>query len=799
MGAANNTGAREEGHMKARMSSAAIAALTAATLGTVALAHPLEAQAAKRKSNTQVRLPGDSYLGDIDGDGREDIIVVRGKWAHVARTNFEGSGLISGRLDVLNIARVVTGNFRHTPAVSTRREEICSIATDNYMKCWTMGVSTRDLSYVSGQPSPFAADEQAIVGDFDGDGRDDLLAYRPTTGALRMYTFNLTTNRFEVMPNFALGNIEDPANCGFGRLNMQIRAGEFAGAAGRDDLVFVSPGGAVCMFGAVTNAAGVRTFWWAFRTGPGIVSFASEDVAIASIDGDVFDDLVIRNRTTGTYKFRRLALVAGTLPVIATDVGQLPTTPSSQMFWARTRNGWDATSNRDDSLVYRADLARWISTDARWDSVNARNTYWWAFSQRPLVLDEDQDGDGIKTVHELGGFDENGDGFSDEPLPVYGASAFVKDVFVEADFMAAAPGETVNLRLRDAAINRVVTDMARFNINLHVLPGNEVPFQAVLGGALNFDWVRDFDPIKAANFTPSRRRFFHYCLSAEAYRLGGRTGSSGISRGIPGTDFLVTLGSWANNGTNDQQAGTLLHELGHNLGLFHGGSAAEAGVNYKKNFLSVMNYDYQMSGVRKNGVMQMNYSEIVTEPLNETALNEPRGVYIVSGGPGTFATFYNSTWNNLGRGSSLVAIDWDRDGVIDAAPVAMDLNSDGGRATHLGSRNEYADIRYTFAGSPIGSAAGAEVDDAEAGLLSPEETSPEARSRPPMKKALIVARVDLPATHANPMHDPELTEEEYVRRIRPANANLPDFDYARYIRSVPEHQPLLIVPEQPAN
>ena len=67
-----------------------------------------------------------------------------------------------------------------------------------------------------------------------------------------------------------------------------------------------------------------------------------------------------------------------------------------------------------------------------------------------------------------------------------------------------------------------------------------------------------------------------------------------MSRGIPASDFIVSLGLW-NGGspTNDQQVGTFVHELGHNLGLRHGGNDHNVG---KPNFLSIMNYTFRPVG-----------------------------------------------------------------------------------------------------------------------------------------------------------------------------------------------------------
>jgi len=68
----------------------------------------------------------------------------------------------------------------------------------------------------------------------------------------------------------------------------------------------------------------------------------------------------------------------------------------------------------------------------------------------------------------------------------------------------------------------------------------------------------------------------------------------------------------------------LLHELGHNLNLAHGGNEE---VNLKPNYISVMNYLYLSSGItnlaRKN---RIDYSGTALPTLNENKLFEPSGV-----------------------------------------------------------------------------------------------------------------------------------------------------------------------------
>ena len=51
---------------------------------------------------------------------------------------------------------------------------------------------------------------------------------------------------------------------------------------------------------------------------------------------------------------------------------------------------------------------------------------------------------------------------------------------------------------------------------------------------------------------------------------------------------MVTLGTWKN--TPEERMGTFMHELGHTLGLDHGGDDT---ISFKPNYNSVMNYLWQ--------------------------------------------------------------------------------------------------------------------------------------------------------------------------------------------------------------
>jgi hypothetical protein len=107
---------------------------------------------------------------------------------------------------------------------------------------------------------------------------------------------------------------------------------------------------------------------------------------------------------------------------------------------------------------------------------------------------------------------------------------------------------------------------------------------------------------------------------------------SGVAE-LSGKFFMVSLGLWDNHrGTTDMQANTTLHELGHNLDLWHGGgkpqfTLGEDGLhvfvqpNCKPNHLSIMSYLFQGTGVRGlDGVARARFSGESIGSVNEQGL-----------------------------------------------------------------------------------------------------------------------------------------------------------------------------------
>ena len=134
--------------------------------------------------------------------------------------------------------------------------------------------------------------------------------------------------------------------------------------------------------------------------------------------------------------------------------------------------------------------------------------------------------------------------------------------------------------------------------------------------------------------------------------------TSGVSD-IGGADSVIALGLWGAPGQTDQvEAGTFMHELGHSNGLTHGGLYYDTAGSYvatlepncKPNYQSVMSYQFQVD-LLDNGVLD--YSEQQLSPLNESSL--PAGVTTTNGS----APFYTTTkWytpvqpNGIGSGAT---------------------------------------------------------------------------------------------------------------------------------------------------
>ncbi len=309
------------------------------------------------------------------------------------------------------------------------------------------------------------------------------------------------------------------------------------------------------------------------------------------------------------------------------------------------------------------------------------------FSQALCV--NDLDGDGIMDCWETKGWgiDINSDNVIDLDLEALGARPDHKDLFVEVDAMEdLQPHPRALQKVRDAFAavpHRYVNNPdGAPGINLHIQRDDTT----LRYSQWTTNWWTSFYNLKEENFgtlaershpdsvyiLDAKRLVFRYCVFAHSYDT---TGSSGMAEGIFSNDFFVTLGRWRlYGGSINEQAGTFMHELGHTLGLRHGGGD---NINYKPNYYSVMSYTWQFPCTwLPDTSWKLDYSPEAIPTLDEAnlseqlGLNPPAGVFptvpVPFGGPLPFIKFAK-----LKNG---VPVDWDTSGAINTTPVSFDLN-----------------------------------------------------------------------------------------------------------------------------
>lgn len=361
----------------------------------------------------------------------------------------------------------------------------------------------------------------------------------------------------------------------------------------------------------------------------------------------------------------------------------------------------------------------------------------------------DTDGDGLPDKWEREGLDLNGDGEVELPLHLMGADPDIPDIFVEVDWMEKIEYKNyfgiefqkklISHKPTPSVIKPVVDAFAKHGIRLHVDAGpesinyvtgkkwgslgrgNPLTFSENLGQVVNdnYEWGH-FDAYKEGNFDEVRKLVFRYSIFANKL---GESGSSGIARikdvddspDTPlfpsgGQDFIVAYGAGKDKNdaglkTDINKSGTFMHELGHTLGLGHGGGDV---VNYKPNYPSIMNYSYQLTGIHPNE--GINYSEWKLPTINKLNLHENIGLdpdNLTNGAVG--AKYYcDGKVTYVKKINS--KIDFNCSGEYDNLPVVNNgLNSSGSDVSHekdLFGFNDWKNL--VFKGGSIG-ALGAEV------------------------------------------------------------------------------------------
>jgi Kelch motif len=381
----------------------------------------------------------------------------------------------------------------------------------------------------------------------------------------------------------------------------------------------------------------------------------------------------------------------------------------------------------------------------------------------------DTDFDGLSDTWEVNGYvDVNCNGQNDAgDIALPGANPAVPDVYVKYDYMAIAGLHSHQPPA--AALTQVVQSFAARGVTLHFIAP---------GGPLTETTVTTFDPapnpacagnsfttmstLRAQNLGTAQVAYHYmvfahravcpdiaHCLACplDAFCSALPDATSTGSSDLPGDDTIISFGPFID--ANDPigielWASTIMHELGHNFGLKHG--AENACVNLKPNYMSIMNYTYQLNGILESSAAgstavracasdaecgppavssgpcatanachctddlapvlgtnicyRTDYSGNSLLGLNEAVpvpgtggLDENAGV----GGPGTdtdLVLYYAPGPTQLLGPSNSSPIDWDNSGGI-ANHVQSDINNDNG-FTFLTTQNDWAQSGGAF-------------------------------------------------------------------------------------------------------
>lgn len=429
--------------------------------------------------------------------------------------------------------------------------------------------------------------------------------------------------------------------------------------------------------------------------------FGASVSARGDVNGDGFTDLLVGSPGYAAGK--------GRVQIFLGSAADLADTPA----WIK--NGYDEDNGFGTSVA----IARLTDGHDCGDDVLVGSPYTSVFSinQGAGYLFQgysvDTDGDSFCDLWETVGIDEDGDGTVDFDMSALGANPNFRDLFIECDWFAGLDHthEPDQLALRD------VGDVFFLNgIRIRFLLGEAIPEPSTqktcTGDSRPPGAKDDFHDIKTGSASKAcdgrygdqvvrdnvescgrrlraRGRAVRYalfghslgCSSAPACSDHRNDTTSGVGE-IPGDDLLLTLGCWneddyyiASGGERDSSsarrsviAATFMHELGHNLGLWHGGDDPYS--NCKPNYLSVMNYSFQFRSSVKT--RPLDYSSSLMFDLDENALLETDGVQGIPVG-------YSETihyQDGVGTITSPIPgpIDWSFDGTFNLTPVAEDTN-----------------------------------------------------------------------------------------------------------------------------
>lgn len=222
------------------------------------------------------------------------------------------------------------------------------------------------------QVPPTNENKGYAVGDFDGDGFDEVLTYNRNNGtSVKFWRFNPFTGKFVPHTSIDVGNLADLNWEG----GVDVWTGELNSAdpngAHRDDvLVYNRTHRQLALYlNVVWN--GRPIFWWMYTSGTSLQ--AGDEIAIANADGDHVDDLITIRPSTGAMRFLSLEW-ARLLQPLAVVQGNIPSAHYQplHMMWSSNAGA------RDQMTAIFADTS--VARYAPANESSGQKTYWWVGS-----------------------------------------------------------------------------------------------------------------------------------------------------------------------------------------------------------------------------------------------------------------------------------------------------------------------------------------------------------------------------------------------------------------------------------
>lgn len=311
-------------------------------------------------------------------------------------------------------------------------------------------------------------------------------------------------------------------------------------------------------------------------------------------------------------------------------------------------------TNIDDALVnflgFRPDLYdAQAASEFGWIVGTARDprSDTFHFYRLKIEVDIDTDGDGLLDSWETRGIDSNGDGTIDFKPADFGARPDKKDIFVEIDAgdfpFPVAAGDKVVAAFAAAPVPNPDNSTG---IKLHLIydeTGIGLPGATSVGGfpigfpqtkEAHFGTVAERADPNFTNIRKAKELAVRYAVMYDGitFPLAASSGSYlGIGE-IGGNDFVVDLGGRTfRDGRRDldNKAATFMHELGHTLGLHHGGGPPEPlakSIQAKPNYPSIMNYVLTHPLRFSERFWRLDFSREELSLLEEDFLNEIGGI-----------------------------------------------------------------------------------------------------------------------------------------------------------------------------